>query len=157
VLRRLVAEANANLKDIFAADGTLKPVEEWPEIWLTDLVSGIEIAEIWARDKDGKRVQIGVTKKLKLADRIRRIELIGKHIDVQAFKERASVSTDDPLKKLFEQISGQAIRPRLEDEDADNSEAELSAIARQLNERPRRTLLYQTPAEKFAECVAAIS
>jgi phage terminase small subunit len=157
VLRRLVAEANANLKDIFAADGTLKPVEEWPEIWLTGLVSGIEIAEIWARDKDGKRVQIGVTKKLKLADRIRRIELIGKHIDVQAFKERASVSTDDPLKKLFEQISGQAIRPRLEDEDADNSEAELSAIARQLNERPRRTLLYQTPAEKFAECVAAIS
>ena len=37
------------------------------------------------------------------------------------------------------------------------SQAKLSAIARQLNERPRKTLLYQTPAEKFAECVAAIS
>jgi IS30 family transposase len=32
-----------------------------------------------------------------------------------------------------------------------HSQAKLSAIARQLNERPR------TPAEKFAECVAAIS
>ena len=38
-----------------------------------------------------------------------------------------------------------------------HSQAKLSAIARQLNERPRRTLQYQTPAEKFAQCVAAIN
>ena len=37
------------------------------------------------------------------------------------------------------------------------SQAKLSAVARQLNERPRKTLQYQTPAEKFAQCVAAIS
>jgi IS30 family transposase len=38
-----------------------------------------------------------------------------------------------------------------------HSQAKLNAIARQLNERPRKTLLYQAPADKFAECVAAIS
>lgn len=37
------------------------------------------------------------------------------------------------------------------------SQPKLSAVARQLNERPRKTLQYQTPAEKFEACVAAIS
>jgi IS30 family transposase len=35
------------------------------------------------------------------------------------------------------------------------SQAELNAVARQLNERPRKTLGYHSPAEKFAECVAS--
>ena len=35
------------------------------------------------------------------------------------------------------------------------SQAKLSAVARQLNERPRKTLQYHTPAEKFEACVAA--
>jgi IS30 family transposase len=34
------------------------------------------------------------------------------------------------------------------------SQHQLNAIARQLNERPRKTLGFQTPAEKFSECVA---
>jgi IS30 family transposase len=38
-----------------------------------------------------------------------------------------------------------------------HSQTKLSVIARQLNERPRKTFLYRTPAEKFAECVAATS
>ncbi len=32
----------------------------------------------------------------------------------------------------------------------------LNAVARRLNERPRKTLSYYSPAEKFAECVASI-
>jgi IS30 family transposase len=32
-----------------------------------------------------------------------------------------------------------------------------SATGEILSSYPRKTLLYQTPAEKFAECVAAIS
>lgn len=36
------------------------------------------------------------------------------------------------------------------------SQAKLNAVARQLNERPRKTLNYETPAERFAACVASI-
>jgi len=37
------------------------------------------------------------------------------------------------------------------------SQAKLNAVARRLNERPRKTLDYETPAERFAQCVASIS
>jgi len=37
-----------------------------------------------------------------------------------------------------------------------HSQAKLNAVARQLNERPRKTLEYETPAERFSQCVASI-
>ena len=36
-----------------------------------------------------------------------------------------------------------------------HSQARLNYIARELNERPRMTLGYQSPAERFQACVAA--
>jgi IS30 family transposase len=38
-----------------------------------------------------------------------------------------------------------------------HSQARLNNIARQLNERPRKTLNYETPAERFQACVASTS
>src|ERR1700733_8447868 len=36
-----------------------------------------------------------------------------------------------------------------------HSQAKLNAVARQLNERPRKTLNYETPADRFCQCVAS--
>ena len=38
-----------------------------------------------------------------------------------------------------------------------HSQAKLNAVARQLNERPRKTLDYEIPAERFNQCVASTS
>ena len=38
---------------------------------------------------------------------------------------------------------------------SDVSQAKLNAVARRLNERPRKTLNYETPAEQFNQCVAS--
>jgi IS30 family transposase len=37
-----------------------------------------------------------------------------------------------------------------------HSQAKLNPVARQLNERPRKTLNFQTPAQRFSQCVASI-
>ena len=79
MLKRLVAEAEADLADLFDGSNLLKPVDEWPPIWRQGLVTGVNVNHV-----DGF--------KLKLSDRIRRIELIGKHVDVNAFAERRELS-----------------------------------------------------------------
>ena len=38
---------------------------------------------------------------------------------------------------------------------SEHSQAKLNAVARQLNERPRKTLDFETPAARFGQCVAS--
>lgn len=83
VLRRLGEEATADLADLYDENGALRPVHDWPLIWRQGLVAGLDVEEVRAEGE-----VVGTVRKLKLSDRIKRIELIGKHIDVKAFSER---------------------------------------------------------------------
>lgn len=94
VLTRLAEEADADLADLYDDDGNLKPMKKWPKIWRKGLVQGIEVEELFeGRGED--REHIGRVRKLKLDSRIKRIELIGKHVDVQAFREKVSLENPD--------------------------------------------------------------
>jgi phage terminase small subunit len=114
VLRRLQAELEADASDLFADDGTLKPVHEWPEIWRKGMVSAVRVVQLYEKDSTGRNVAVGVMKDVQFADRTRKIELLGKHVAIGAFKERIALGADDPLKILFSQIAGTAIRPQAE-------------------------------------------
>lgn len=87
VLQRLALEADADLADLYDENGSLKPVSEWPKIWRTGLVAGVETQQEFEQTPDGKR-PAGVIHKVRLSDRVKRLELIGKHLAVGAFVER---------------------------------------------------------------------
>lgn len=108
VLARLKDEVEADIADLFDAEGKLLPVGEWPLVWRRGLVSGIEVEELWeGRGKD--REQVGTLRKIKLSDRLKRIELIGKHIGVQAFKERVEVDATEDLAALLSRARARVI------------------------------------------------
>lgn len=87
VLRQLAAEKAADLADLFDEHGRMKPVAEWPEVFRRGVVVGVESFEEYAgRGQD--REKIGMVRKVKLVDRTRHLELIGKHVDVQAWREK---------------------------------------------------------------------
>ena len=96
LLKRLGEEAVADIADLYDDNNNLKPVKEWPLIWRQGLVAGVEIEALYEGFGED-REQIGQTKKIKLSDRIKRLELIGKHVDVQAFREKIEVELTGSL------------------------------------------------------------
>ena len=89
VLTRLASEATADLADLYDTNGAIKPIHDWPLIWRQGLVAGIKHQEV--KDSEGNATGDYVVE-VKLSDRIKRIELIGKHVDVQAFKDQVAHS-----------------------------------------------------------------
>lgn len=89
VLLRLVEIDQMDVIDILNDDGTLKPIREWPKIWRTTL-SGFDLSStIMNMNEDSIET---ILKKIKWPDKVKNLEIIGKHVDVNAFKERLEVS-----------------------------------------------------------------
>lgn len=92
VLRRLVEIDQMDVLDIVRDDLSLKPVTEWPPVWRR-YISGFDVAEMFEYGgEDGGKELAGILKKIKWPDKVKNLELLGKHVDVQAFKE--SIKTE---------------------------------------------------------------
>ncbi|QUG75984.1 terminase small subunit [Erwinia sp. E602] len=85
VLRRLVEIDQMDVIDIMTDDMSIKPVSEWPLSWRRYL-SGFDLADMFeGRGED--REMVGILKKIKWPDKVKNLELLGKHVTVQAFKD----------------------------------------------------------------------
>lgn len=108
MLRRLVEEAEADLADLYDDNNDLKPIDEWPEIWRQGLVAGVEVDALFEGSGEERR-QVGHVKKIKLSDRLRRLELIGKHVRVNAFQEMVAVNGVEQLADRISRAKGRCV------------------------------------------------
>lgn len=86
VLKRLVEIDQMDVLDILTDEGALKPVSQWPKVWRTSL-SAMDINRIRMAGSDGQEDIESTMQKVKWPDKVKNLELIGKHVGVSAFKE----------------------------------------------------------------------
>lgn len=76
LLRKLYAFLESDIVDIYYDDGRFRPLYEWPKI-MRQMIVSFEMCPV-----------LNVPIKVKFIDRMRVIELLGKHVDVAAFEEK---------------------------------------------------------------------
>ena len=111
VLNRLTEIDQMDLLDILDDDMSIKPLSKWPKVWRQSL-SAFDIAEMF--EGVGKeRDLVGLMKKIKWPDKVKNLELLGKHVNVNAFRENVNHSgsinltnmTDEELDRHIAQLS----------------------------------------------------
>lgn len=108
---RLGDQGDADIAELYGDDGCFLPVREWPILFRQGLVVGVKTKELWEYDEDGNRVKIGEVVEVKFEHRLKVQELLGKHVQVQAFREQVEHDLSDPVKRLYAQIAGVGIAP----------------------------------------------
>lgn len=120
VLRRLVEIDEMDMLDILKDDCGLKQVHEWPKVWRTTL-SGLDI--LTSVTNFDETATENILKKIKWPDKVKNLELLGKHIAVQAFREQSTHALTGKdggpveVKLLSREEYRQARREMLENDD----------------------------------------
>lgn len=77
VVRRLEEIDQMDLLDIVNDDLTLRPLSQWPKAW-RQYLSGFDLAEMF-EGKGDSRAAVGILKKIKWPDKVKSLELLGRH------------------------------------------------------------------------------
>jgi len=109
VLTRLAIEAEADMAELYDESGKLKSIHDWPLIWRQGLVAGVETVRERSSNSDE---EVSFVDKIKVSDRIKRLELIGRHVGVQAFKDKVEVDVTDDLAAVLNAARNRAINAK---------------------------------------------
>ena len=90
LLNRLGAMIDADPADIIDENtGAYLRIHDWPLVWRR-MLSAADVKELFEANANGDQEKIGQIVKYKFIDPLKAYELVGKHVDVQAWKERVA-------------------------------------------------------------------
>lgn len=91
VLKRLVEIDQLDVLDILDENlESFKPISEWPKAWRQS-ITGLDLKKMIQYGKDSDDDEVSILQKVKWPDKVKNLELLGKHVDVQAFKEKVDI------------------------------------------------------------------
>ena len=99
VLKRLLEIDQLDLRDLFDETGRLKAIHQWPDSWCRS-ISAFEIK--MPTDEDLNAAAL----KVKLPDKLKNLELIGRHTQIGAFRENSDTKTS--IEDLIDELTDNA-------------------------------------------------
>lgn len=115
ILLHLAEMAHADIGDIIDELGNYKPIHQWPRIW-RQMLNGCDIEELYEFDREAKeKVNTGRVVKLKFVDRMRVIELLGRHIDIRAWQPDQTTINNTNISLQLRDLTTDDLRRRHEE------------------------------------------
>lgn len=108
VLNRLVEIDQLDIADILNDDGKVLPIKEWPQVWRQS-ISAVDVQGLLSNEGD---IAASIVKKIKWPDKLKNLELLGKHVAVSAFNEKQEQPQELPIGKIQVEVVGANIKSK---------------------------------------------
>ncbi|WP_321917802.1 terminase small subunit [Burkholderia cepacia] len=110
VLQRMVEIDEMDVLDIMNDDMSLKPVSVWPKVW-RQYLSGFDLAELFEGNGDAREM-VGILKKIKWPDKLKNLEMLGRHFGMFNDKVRLQGDKSAPLTVVIKDLTGRKPLPK---------------------------------------------